>query len=188
MLGRPAICEPVFMNMWAGSWLIASVVIERIRQISSITEPMCGKSSLISVPFLPNLRKRELRAQADELLALELGELLAPGQTFGHRLAVHLGQLRLGVERLQVRWPAGHRQPDHPLGPLRQRRAAPRTPRAGCGTQQRRVEQRGNRNASRALGPPGPGRLGEELPGSGQFASSHDLVMVSWRFSSTRAT
>ena len=42
------------MNVWAGSWLIASVVIERTMQISSITEPMCGKSSLISVPDLPN--------------------------------------------------------------------------------------------------------------------------------------
>ena len=54
MLGRPAICEPVFMNMCAGSWLIASVVIERMRQMSSMTEPICGKSAQISIWFLPN--------------------------------------------------------------------------------------------------------------------------------------
>ena len=53
MLGRPAICDPVFMNMWAGSWLIASVVIERMTQISSATEPICGRSSESSVPFFP---------------------------------------------------------------------------------------------------------------------------------------
>ena len=54
MLGRPAICEPVFMNMCAGSWLIASVVIERMRQMSSTTEPMCGNSEQSSVWFFPN--------------------------------------------------------------------------------------------------------------------------------------
>ena len=53
MLGRPAICEPVFMNMWAGSWLIASVVIELIRQMSPSTEPMWGKSSQMWVPLGP---------------------------------------------------------------------------------------------------------------------------------------
>src|SRR5262249_51978560 len=36
-------------------------------------------------------------------------------ERFRHRLAVHLRQLRLGVERLQVRRPAGHVQPDDSL-------------------------------------------------------------------------
>ena len=54
MLGRPAICEPVFMNMCAGSWLIASVVIERMMQMSSTTEPMCSNNSQISAPDFPN--------------------------------------------------------------------------------------------------------------------------------------
>ena len=35
MLGRPEIVEPVFMNVWAGSWLICSVFIERTMQMSS---------------------------------------------------------------------------------------------------------------------------------------------------------
>ena len=124
MLGRPAICEPVFMNMWAGSWLIASVVIERIRQMSSITEPIWGNSEQISIWFLPNACKRVLWSEALEFLSLELGELLPLGQALGHRLAVHLGELRLGVEGFQVGWPARHREPDHALGLLRQRQRA----------------------------------------------------------------
>src|SRR6516162_8434720 len=39
MLGRPDISVPVFMNVWAGSWLIASVRRERTMHISSATEP-----------------------------------------------------------------------------------------------------------------------------------------------------
>ena len=35
MLGRPASCEPVWMNVMAGSWLIASVCIDRMMQRSS---------------------------------------------------------------------------------------------------------------------------------------------------------
>src|SRR3954469_12009654 len=52
--GRPEIVVPVFMNVCAGSWLIASVVIERMMQGSAAAEPMCGKTSAISCPDLPN--------------------------------------------------------------------------------------------------------------------------------------
>src|SRR4051794_403946 len=54
MLGRPEIVEPVFMKVWAGSWLMASVTIERMTQISSEIDPMCGKRTDISWPDLPN--------------------------------------------------------------------------------------------------------------------------------------
>src|SRR4030095_14309169 len=54
MLGRPEIVVPVFMNVCAGSWLIASVFIDRITQMSSAMEPKCGNSEQISVPALPN--------------------------------------------------------------------------------------------------------------------------------------
>jgi hypothetical protein len=53
MLGRPLRIDPVFMNAWAGSWLICSVTIERITQMSSAMEPMCGKSTEISTPDWP---------------------------------------------------------------------------------------------------------------------------------------
>ena len=57
MLGRPVMIEPVFMNVCAGSWLICSVHIERTMQISSAMLPMCGNSSQISCPDLPNCLK-----------------------------------------------------------------------------------------------------------------------------------
>ena len=53
MLGRPAICDPVFMYMWAGSWLIASVVIDRTKHRSSATDPIRGNNSLSSAPHFP---------------------------------------------------------------------------------------------------------------------------------------
>src|ERR1017187_9047142 len=44
------------MMVWAGSWLICSVESERKMQMSSDTPPICGNSSHISWPDLPNLR------------------------------------------------------------------------------------------------------------------------------------
>ena len=67
--------------------------------------------------------ERVLRRQAGELLALQLRDRLALGERLGHRLAVHLGQLRLVVERLQVRRPAGHVEIDDALGSRREVRA-----------------------------------------------------------------
>ena len=53
MLGRPGNWLPVWKKVIAGSWLIASVCTERSTQISSAMPPMCGRSSLTSVPHLP---------------------------------------------------------------------------------------------------------------------------------------
>jgi hypothetical protein len=44
---------PVFMNVWAGSWLICSVCIERITQMSSAISPIFGKSVDSSWPDFP---------------------------------------------------------------------------------------------------------------------------------------
>ena len=84
---------PVFMNVWAGSWLIASVCIERMMQISSATVPRSGKTAAISWPDCAEALERVLRREAGQLLPLELGDRLALGERLGHRLAVHLGQL-----------------------------------------------------------------------------------------------
>ncbi len=43
--------------MCAGSWLIASVVIERTRQMSSATLPRCGNSSESSIWHWPCFAK-----------------------------------------------------------------------------------------------------------------------------------
>ena len=139
------------MNMWAGSWLIASVVIERMKQMSSTTLPNCGNSSQISAPLLPNCLNFVLRSEADELAALELGDLLALGQALRHRLAVHLRQLRLVVERFQVRRAAGHRQPDDALRPGRMVERVDDAVR-GRGGARLGIEERGERSQ------PGGGR------------------------------
>jgi hypothetical protein len=40
MLGRPVMIDPLFMNVWAGSWLICSVHIDRTIHVSSMMLPM----------------------------------------------------------------------------------------------------------------------------------------------------
>lgn len=57
MLGRPEIDVPVFMKVWAGSWLICSVTSERTTAISSAIPPMCGKAMEISWPDFPQRPK-----------------------------------------------------------------------------------------------------------------------------------
>ena len=54
ILGRPLMVVPVFMRVLAGSWLMASVCIERITARSSMCLARCGKSVVISVPLWPN--------------------------------------------------------------------------------------------------------------------------------------
>ena len=157
---------PVFMKVWAGSWLIASVTIERMMQMSSATVARCGKIVLISWPLAAAALKRVLGSEADQLLPLELGDRHAAGERLGHRLAVHLGQGRLVVERLQVRRAAGHVQVDDPLdlGGEVQRVDRP-GPAAGLSrgaagrvrvgpAQQARVEQRGQGQGADPRGRP----------------------------------
>ena len=62
------------------------------------------------------LAERRERPEDLQLLALELGDRLALGERLGHRLAVELGELRLVVERLELRRPARHVQEDDALG------------------------------------------------------------------------
>ena len=53
MLGRPAICEPVWKNVTPGPWLIDSVNIERATQMSSAMLAVCGNNSLNHPPACP---------------------------------------------------------------------------------------------------------------------------------------
>ena len=62
MLGRPGCWQPVWMNVIAGSWLIASVFIVLMTEMSSTIFAVCGSSSLTHVPDLPVLRELEHRA------------------------------------------------------------------------------------------------------------------------------
>jgi hypothetical protein len=46
--------------------------------------------------------KSMLWPKANQLLALQLGYLLSLGERLRHRLAVHLGQFRLWIERFEM--------------------------------------------------------------------------------------
>ncbi len=52
-LGRPKICEPVFIKIWPGAWLNASVTIACTMAMSSTTAARCGRSSESSAPLWP---------------------------------------------------------------------------------------------------------------------------------------
>ena len=102
----------------------------------------------------------ELRAVAQQLFALQLRQLFAAGHAFGHRLAVHLREFGLGIERFQMRRPSRHREPDdapdlrrvmrgvhHARPPVFLRR------RGGRGAEEGGIDERRERQRADALGP-----------------------------------
>ncbi len=106
---------PVFMKVWAGSWLMASVFIERMMHNLVGDRAEVGKQLANLLPRLAEPLEAELRREAIQLRPLKLGDRLALGERLRHRLAVEFGQLRLVVEGFQVRRPARLVEPDHPL-------------------------------------------------------------------------
>ena len=58
MLGRPASWAPVWKNVTAGSWLIASVCIDLMKHSSSAMPAVCGSSSLTQAADWPCRAKR----------------------------------------------------------------------------------------------------------------------------------
>ncbi len=166
------------MNMWAGSWLMASVVIERMKQISSAASAICGNSSQISTPSGPIFLNFNCGPKQTRLLALELRQLLALGHALRHGLAVHLGQLGFPVEGFQVGRTAGHGEPDDALRLGRVVRAGGRRlatyPRAAAPCRGRWIEQRAS-----APRRPGPSRSWSGRScASGQAASSRSILCM----------
>ena len=53
MHGRPGICWPVWMKVMPGSWLMASVCMERTMAMSSAMRAVYGRSSEIQAPLCP---------------------------------------------------------------------------------------------------------------------------------------
>ena len=136
-----------------------------------------------------HLRKGMLRAKAGQLLPLQLRELLSLRHALGHRLPVELCQLRLVVEGFEVRRPTGHRQPDHPLCPLRQRRLFKHA------SERRGLEQPWSRERRQSHATHTLGGASEKSPSgecivlvNSRAMHAHGLVIVSWRFRRTRAT
>ena len=105
---------------------------------------------------LAKLLEIMLRAEAGQIvsLALQLGNRLALGDAFRHRFAIHLAQLRLVIERLQMTRAAGHAQVDHPfhfrLVMWHGEDARPLVNLRPVRGQQRGIQQRGKAQAAQA--------------------------------------
>ena len=77
MLGRPASWAPVWKKVMAGSWLIASVCIDLMKQSSSATLAVCGSSSLTDAPLWP-CRANAKSARRDREAVLSRGHARQP--------------------------------------------------------------------------------------------------------------
>ena len=110
--GRPAICEPVWKNVIAGSWLIASVYIDLTKQMSSTICAMMRQQLAEPGAGLAVLGEFEDRAgQRDRrLLGRHAGEPLAAADVVGQLLAVLLVEQRLVVEQVLLGGAAGLEQ------------------------------------------------------------------------------
>ena len=147
-------------------WLLTPVCIERMSVMSSATSPRCGSSSRQLHAALAV--RRELPRAAEQLGA-GLGGVVVL-DVAGEILQVPLGQLRLGVEQIDVARPALHEQRDHrPRLRLARRRLRRQVERrllqrrlGGRGEQLVLVQQPGQGRASRCPAPAGRGSGGGE--------------------------
>ena len=124
----PASCEPVCTNVIAGSWLIASVCIERMMQMSSTISAVCGKSSLSQAPLWPCRANLKIDGATGKLFCPEVIVVIRwPIRTeSGSSIPRRLSDRRLVVEEVHLRRGAGLEQVDHPLGLGREMRQARR--------------------------------------------------------------
>ena len=133
---------------------------------------------------LPEAPEVVLGTEADQPLPLQLRDLLTLGVRLGHRLTVHLAQLRLPVERLEVRGSARHAQVHDALDP---RASVARTDNATLlvsdptRRQQRREGRRGD--AAGAVTKKATAGQAREV-----LVRVHRRVIASPRLRSTRAT
>ena len=65
---------------------------------------------------VPEAGEGVLGAEAGEFLALELGELLAFGEAFGHGFAVHFAEFGFVIESFEVGGATRHGEPDDAFG------------------------------------------------------------------------
>ena len=84
------------------------MTIERTRRYRRCTCAVCGNSSLTSIPDSPC--RRNFHGDASKFRCW-------PRYSFGAGRPSFLAQARLGIERIDLRWAAGHEQEDDPLGP-----------------------------------------------------------------------
>ena len=121
-------------------WLLLSPTIERTRQMSSATEPMCGNNSESSMPHSPCLRKR--KAEPISRLAWLPGWKLST--CCGWLLPAAFLQLGLGIEQIDLARPAVLHEQNDRLGPGREM-AGPRREISAPGLLLFRIAIRANR-------------------------------------------
>ena len=109
---------PVCMNVMAGSWLIASVCMMRMKHMSSTIFAVCGSSSLTHIPLLPCCANLYFDGAIGKraLARGHGGEALALADRVGQILVVQLLHLRLVVVQIHLRRAADHVQVDDVLG------------------------------------------------------------------------
>lgn len=138
---------------------MGGVVIDRVRVHAADEGDVVGDRAEVGEELadfgtgFTEFLEAPLRAEAFELLALELGELLALGEGVRHVLAVELGQLGFVVEGFEVGWAAGHGEPDDAFGFGREvglgENAGPAVS-GGGGAEEIRLEERAEREGSEA--------------------------------------
>ena len=118
MLGRPASWAPVWKNVMAGSWLIASVCIDLMKHSSSATLAVCGSSSLTQAPLWPWRANRNRLAATGKLSCREVMPVSRWPLRIESGSSVPAKPLeqRLVVEQVHLRRRARLEQVDHPLG------------------------------------------------------------------------
>ena len=105
MLGRPASWKPVWKNVTAGSWLIASVCIDRID--ADLVGDLCGMREQFAEPHarfavLCELENRR-RGRESRLIRRHAGEPLALRTESGRFSPAQLLQDGLVIEQVQLR-------------------------------------------------------------------------------------
>ena len=121
--------------MIAGSWLIASVCIERMMQMSSAIVAVCGKSSLSQAPLWPCRANLKIDGATGKLFWPEVIVVIRwPIRTeSGSSMPRLVRERRLVIEQVQLRRGARLEQVDHPLDLGREVRQAGQAAAGGPG-------------------------------------------------------
>ena len=163
----------------AGSWLIASVCIDLMKQSSSATLAVNGNSSETAAPLWPCCAncKPARRHRKPVLPRGHARQPLPHPDRVGQVRPLKPREPRLGIEQIHLRRRTRLKQVDHPLGPRREVRKA-RDP--GPGSEAPAVQPSAalksrSQRAARAIVPSPAAGAAEKLP-----ARDQQLVLEAW--------
>ena len=173
---------PVCMKVMAGSWLMASVCMLRMKHMSSTILAVCGNSSLTHMPHLPCWANLNFDgAMGNRVCPLVMVVSRWPLRTeSGRSLSYQRVHLRLVVVEVDLRRAADHVQIDDVLG-----LAAGSANRERASRRRRRQRHRGRRSSA-AMPPPhrrACGRSGRGIGGGkGSRLSWASLSVLEFTF------